>query len=175
VIKHALLAGREDIVDLLVQHGATWPALSDGERFIAAVAVGDVVTMRQLAVTHPNFLKSHHAMFAAITRNNPGVVGALLRFGMSPDVGDEKNFRALHCAAQCGAVEAAKLLIAHDAEIDPFEQRYGGTPLTHACYHQQREMIDLLVPSPPYAQMFQWLCATPRRQLADIFSGARRG
>jgi hypothetical protein len=146
VIKHAVLAGREDVAELLVRYGAMRPQLSEDEEFLAATVAGDLAAMRRLALRHPEFLRSHHAMFAVIRLNRTDIAAALLDLGMSADVGDDKNFRALHYTTHCGAVEIARLLIARGAEIDPFELRYGGTPLTHAAYHDRANMVEFLVP-----------------------------
>jgi ankyrin repeat protein len=111
--------------------------------------------MRQLAQRHPEFLKHHEAMFAVIRLQRADLAEALLDLGMSVDLGDDKNFRALHYTTHCGAAEIARLLIARGAEIDPFELRYGGTPLTHAIYHERADMMELLV---PYSRNFRGLC-----------------
>ena len=155
MIKHAMLAGRADMVALLVQHGATCPSLSDQERFLAATIGGDLATMRRLATRHPEFLQQHEAMFAAIRLDRADIAAALLDLGMSADVGDSKSFRALHYTTHCGAAEIARLLIARGAEVDPFELRYGGTPLTHASYQGRAEMVELLV---PHSRNFRGLC-----------------
>jgi len=155
VIKHALLAGRTEVADLLVQYGATRPQLSEEEAFLAAAAAGNLETIRRLALRNPEFLKHSAPMFAAIHLHRAEIAAALLDLGMSPDVGDEQNFRALHFAADCGAAEIARLLIARGAEIDPFEQRYGGTPLTHAAYHERADMVALLA---TYSHNFRGLC-----------------
>jgi ankyrin repeat protein len=155
VIKHAVLVGRDDVAELLARHGATRPQLSEQEKFIAAPVAGDLAAMRQLALRHPEFLKHHEAMFGAIRLHRADIAEALLDLGMSADVGDEKNFRALHYTTHCGAAEIARLLIARGAEIDPFELRYGGTPLMHAIYHDRADMVELLV---PYSRNFRGLC-----------------
>lgn len=155
VIKHALLAGREDVIELLVRHGAMRPQLSDRERFLAAAAGGDLAVTRSLALTHPELLEQHEAMFAAIRRHRADIAEALLDLGMSPDIGDDKNFRALHYTTHCGAPEIARLLLARRAEIDPVELRHGGTPLTHALYHERADMIELLA---PHSRHFRGLC-----------------
>jgi len=144
VIRHAAAAGRQDLIDLLVRHGAERPELSDEERFIAATWKGDFAAVRELAGRHPGLLHSPEPMFAAIRQQRTDIAEFLLDLGMSPDVGDEKNFRALHFASHCGAQEIARLLIARGAEIDPFEKTYGGTPLSHANYHGRQEMIAIL-------------------------------
>jgi uncharacterized protein len=146
VNRHAALAGRSDLVDLLVRHGAKRPQLSEAEAFHVAAARGDIALIRQLAKEHPEYLRSPGAMFAAITAHHTDVAEALLDLGMSPDVGDEKNFRALHHTTHTGAIEIARLLIARGAEIDSLEQRYGGTPLSHADHHGRSEMIAVIAP-----------------------------
>lgn len=155
VIKHAVLAGNTKIVDLLVKHGATVPELSEEEAFAAAAMRGDIGTLRVLVKAYPDFLSKPVAMIAAIHMRRTKVVKLLLDLGTSADIGGYQNYRALHHAADCGAVEIAKLLIAHGAEIDPLETKYGGSPLTHALYNQQPAMVTLLV---PLSRNFRGLC-----------------
>lgn len=155
VIKRALLAGRDDVVELLVQHGAVRPNLSEEETFFAATLAGDLVAMRRLALGHPEFLKHHDAMFAAIRACRADIATSLLDLGMSPDVGDDKNFRALHYTTHCGATEVARLLIARGAEIDPVETRHGATPLSHAVYQRRPDMVELLA---AHSRDFRALC-----------------
>jgi ankyrin repeat protein len=156
VIKHAVLAGREDVAELLIRCGATRPELTEYEKFLAATTAGDIATMRELALRHPDFLRRHEVMFSVIRLQRADVAETLLDLGTSPDVGDDMNFRALHYTTHCGAAEIARLLIARGAEIDPFELRYGGTPLTHAAYQDRANMIELLV---PYSRNFRGLCS----------------
>ena len=146
VIKHAVIAGREDMVELLVRHGASRPELTENESFIAATVAGDFARMGELSVKHPEFLRSHEPMFAAIRLGRADIAEALLDLGMSADVGDEKNLRALHYTTHCGSEDIARLLIARGAQIDPIELRYGGTPLSHAVFNKQNDMVSLLAP-----------------------------
>lgn len=155
VVKLAAIAGQQEIVDLLVQYGAAPPVLSDKEAFIAAACRGDLATLRNLAGAHPDYLRDPHAMMAAIHYHRTDAVALLLDLGMSPDLGDTQSYRALHYAADAGAVDIAELLITKGAEIDPFENRYGGSPLTHAVYFNHAEMIAFLA---PLSRNFRGLC-----------------
>lgn len=154
-IKHAVLAGREDVAELLVRYGAVRPELSAGERFLVATLAGDLTTMRRLAQLHPEFLTYPEIMFAVIRLHRADLAAALLDLGMSVDIADEKNFTALHYTTHCGATEIARLLITRGAQIDPYEQRHGGTPLTHANYHDRAEMVELLA---QHSSNFRGLC-----------------
>jgi ankyrin repeat protein len=155
VIREAAAAGAEDIVDMLARHGATRPALSEPERFLAAARTGNIPELRRLAQANPALLNAPEAMFAAINAQRIDIVETLLGLGMSPDIGDDRNFRALHLTTHRGAADIARLLIARGAEIDPFELRYGGSPLTHATYHERPEMIAILA---PLSRNFRGLC-----------------
>jgi ankyrin repeat protein len=146
VIKHAAVAGRQDIVDLLVKHGARVTQLTDAEAFIAAAAQGGLGAVRERATAHPEFLRQPDAMIAAIHREQLEAASLLLELGMSPNIGEAHNYRVLHHAADCGAVDIVKLLIDRGAEIDPVETRYGGTPLSHAAFFRRSETVALLTP-----------------------------
>ncbi|MDE1148202.1 MAG: ankyrin repeat domain-containing protein [Azospirillaceae bacterium] len=155
VIKHAVLGGYGAVADLLVHHGATRPQLTAAEAFVAAVAAGDTATVDRLARAHPTLPTLPLAMTVAIARGATAMMETLLDLGMPPDVGDDKNYRALHVAADHGAVDIARLLIARGAEVDALEQRYGGSPLTHAVYHGHAAMADLLA---GHSRNFRGLC-----------------
>jgi ankyrin repeat protein len=155
VIKHALLEAREDIAELLVRHGAMRPQLSGEEQVIAAVMAGDLATARRLALAHPQFVAQYAAMFLAIRQQRADIAEMLLDLGVSPNVCDAQGLTALHFTTHCGATEIARLLIARGAEIDPFERRHGGTPLTHACYGGRADMIALLA---SHSRNFRGLC-----------------
>jgi uncharacterized protein len=146
VIKHAVLSGRQEVVDLLVRHGAKMPVLSDEECFLAAAMQGDVTTLRRLATEHPQSLHNNHALFAAIRQSRTDIAELLLDLGTSPNVSDSMGFSALHFTTHCGAVGIAKLLIARGASVDAIERRYNSTPLGHANYQRRPEMVALLAP-----------------------------
>jgi hypothetical protein len=140
------VAGRPDLVELLVAHGAERPALDEKQQFLAAAMQGDIETLRRLAARRPELLRSPDAMFGALPEDRTDVAETLLDLGMSPDVGDAMDFRPLHYSTHSGAVGIAKLLIARGAEIDPVERRYHSTPLGHANYQRRPEMVAVIAP-----------------------------
>ncbi|HEU4616889.1 MAG TPA: ankyrin repeat domain-containing protein [Gammaproteobacteria bacterium] len=146
VVLHAAVAGQRELVELLVAHGAEAPVLDEEHQFVAAALQGDIETLRRLAARRPGLLRAPDAMFAALPEDRTDVAEILLDLGMSPDVGDAVDFRALHYSTHCGAVGIAKLLIARGAEIDPVERRYHSTPLGHANYQHRPEMIATIAP-----------------------------
>lgn len=146
VIKHALLAGAADIADTLARHGAPQPQLSDVESFQAAVMRGDIAEAKRRLAGHPDCLTHPGPMMAAIGQDRPDLVEALLDMGMSTEVAGKDGVRPLHQAAGDGRLAIARLLIARGAEIDPFENRFGGAPLSWANHNRQPELIALLAP-----------------------------
>lgn len=169
VIKHAALAGSQDVIDLLVRHGAQRPALSGAEAFLAAAMQADAATLRQLADLHPEYLHGPHAMFAAIRQRRTDIAELLLGLGTSPDVADDKSFSALHFTTHCGAVEIATLLIARGADVDAIERRYNSTPLGHANYQGRPEMVAVIA---PFSRDIRGLCfAGAIDRLAELFAG----
>jgi ankyrin repeat protein len=146
IVRDAAVAGQQDLVDLLVARGAERPRLDDKEHFLAAAMQGDAEALRRLAQAHPDMLRDPAAMFAAIAQDRTDVAELLLDLGMSPDVGDNDNCRALHVTTHSGAVGVARLLIARGAEVDPVERCHHATPLGHANYHGRREMIAAIAP-----------------------------
>jgi ankyrin repeat protein len=155
VIKHAVLAGSQELIDLFVRHGAKPPALSEAEAFLAAAMQSDPDTLRQLARAHPEYLRSPKAMFAAIQRQRADIAELLLNLGMSPNVADDRGFSALHFTTHCGAADIASLLIARGANVDAIEHRYNSTPLGHANYQGRPEMVTVIA---PFSRDIRGLC-----------------
>ena len=146
VVTHALVAGRQDVVDLLVRHGARLPALTDIENFHAAAARGDVGEIRRLAGEHPAWLRAPEPLRLAAERNDVPTVTLLLDLGVPPDISAGSGERPLHAAAAAGAVEAAALLLTRGADVDAIDLRYNATPLSTADFHDQPALIALLAP-----------------------------
>ncbi len=120
--EEAVVAGRMEIAELLLRFGA------------------EKTEVR--AQTRPPYFALHRAA----RENRVDDIHRLIDSGVSPDVADDKNMRALHEAGYANALDAAKALIERGAEIDAVEQRYGGTPFGGASHFLNRDVMDLLAP-----------------------------
>lgn len=129
LVKQAMLDGRNDLVRLLVDNGASPVELDGQEAFTAAVARGDESEARRLLAGNPGFLVSPAPLFVAIRQGRPEIAALALRLGVSPDAQTHDGVRALHEAAGSDAIEIVALLVEAGAEIDPIERRYGATPV----------------------------------------------
>jgi uncharacterized protein len=171
VMKHALVAGNQNVIEVLVRHGAHRPVLSDAEAFLSAAVQGDTTTLRRMSELHPEFLQRPDAMFAVIQQRRGDIAELLLNLGTSPDVADEKGFNALHYTTHCGAPGIATLLIARGANVDAVERRYNGTPLGHANYQGRPEMIAVIA---PFSRDIRGLCfAGAIDRLTELFATDR--
>jgi ankyrin repeat protein len=142
----ARLMGRVAIADLLLAHGADpqHRPLQGEELFIAACMRLDRAEAARLAQEHPEYLRSHLAMFEAAKLDRPDVIALLLDLGVPLEIADKSNTRALHQAAAHNALRAAQFLIDRGAEIDPRETSWGATPIGWAGHHDHPEMLALL-------------------------------
>jgi uncharacterized protein len=118
----AIFQGRREIAELLIRHGAR------AEEVQARV------------------LQPYESLCKAAEENRADVIRRLVASGVSPDIADEKNTRALHHAAWNNSLDAAKVLVELGAEIDPTEQNYGGTPLGGSSHFFNWDVANFLAP-----------------------------
>ena len=99
------------VAELLVRYGATRSsmALNPMQTLIAACLRDDKAAIRDEIARHPEFLKSHEALFAATRYNRREAVELLLDLGTSPNVESPEGERALHIAAYDDAVDVGEL------------------------------------------------------------------
>jgi uncharacterized protein len=145
VREEALVYGHVSMAQLLERHGATTASLQGHASFQAACMRLDRRAARTLAAAHPEYLLNAAPMLFAARANRADVVALLLELGMNVDVADGTLQRGLHNAAASGAIEVAKLLIAHGADIDRPTTRYGGA-MGFAAHFAQREIAAFLAP-----------------------------
>jgi len=144
----AVRAGRTGIAELLLRYGAhrVEVDLNEEDAFVAAVLRLDRHAVEDALAQHPEFRDSSKAMFAAVREDRPDAIALLLDLGVSVNVRDEKDQRALHVAAWHNSLRAAEVLIAHGIEIDIYEERHNSTALDFALYANHTAMIELLAP-----------------------------
>jgi uncharacterized protein len=118
----AVTQGRREIAELLLRHGAR----------------EEVVPISPL--------KPYDALCRAAEENRPDDIRRIVASGVSPDLADEKNTRALHHAAWNDSLDAAKVLVELGAEIDPTENNYGGTPLGGATHFFNWDVANFIAP-----------------------------
>lgn len=138
----ALLGGFTELAQLLMDFGARPARLDDVQRFQAACMSGDRDTAERLVAAHPEYLGYPGPMYQAADGDRVDVAHFLLELGVSPDV-SHGSWTGLHACAHNGSVRVAKLLIEHGATIDIRERRYKATPLGHANWAGQAEMVEL--------------------------------
>jgi ankyrin repeat protein len=144
--EEAVLRGHLNVAEVLVRYGATPAAvaLSPVQAFVAACLRADRAAIRDAIATHPEFLTSHEALFAAAKHNRRDVAELLLDSGTSPNIESPAGERALHVAAYSDAVDVGELLIARGADVDPIGRKYENTPLGGAMHCRSTRMIALL-------------------------------
>jgi ankyrin repeat protein len=144
----AVESGRDEIAELLLRHGARRVAITRDplQSLIYAAMRLDRTRVRELLRDQPELRSNPQPMFHAAERNRADVIHLLIDEGVSPDVADDKNTRALNHAAWSDAPEAAKALVERGAEIDPVERNYGGTPFGNASHFLHRRVMEFLAP-----------------------------
>lgn len=139
----ALLGGYTELAQMLREHGAQPEQLDGAQAFQAACMSGDRATARRLLAKHPEYARFPGPMYQAADRDRIDVIDLLLELGVSPDV-EHGGWTALHSCAHNNSLRAAKRLLERGATTDIREKKYRSTPLGHAVWAGQTEMIELL-------------------------------
>ena len=149
--EEAMRRGQLEMARLFERRGARPSdpsALSDLDRFTAACMRLDRKEAAARAAEHPALLDAAQPITLAAQWDRADVIELLLDLGVSADVASPERAgeRPLHTAAYFGSVNAAKVLLARGAEVDPREGRFGATPFGFAVWASQAGMIELLGP-----------------------------
>lgn len=134
------------MADLLERHGARPAPIPPEAAFHIACLRLDATAARTLAEAEPDYLQEPGPLLLGAGQNRPDVIRLALDLGVPVDLAAPNGLRALHHAAQSGAPEAARLLIAAGADVDRRGGDYQATPLGYAIFHKHEAMIDLLAP-----------------------------
>ena len=134
------------MADLLERHGARPEPIPPAAAFHIACLRLDAAAARALAEAEPEHLRDPGPLLLGAGQNQPDVIRLALDLGVPVDLAAPNGLRALHHAAQSGALDAARLLIAAGADVDRRGGDYQATPLGYAVFHKHDAMIDLLAP-----------------------------
>lgn len=150
--QNALLAGRSDVAEMLVAHGARREPLEGREAFVAAANACDRAQAEARLDGHPEYLQVVEPLVEAAQRGRLDVGRLLLELGMDPNGTGRHGNRPLHEA--CRDRRFCELLLAHGA--DPRSRAFGGTAqdwarhagdLVMARWHAERsrDVLDAAV------------------------------
>jgi ankyrin repeat protein len=144
--EEAALRGETEIVRLFECDGRPigTTTVTGTHAFVIACLRHDESTLRALAAEHPEFVTQADAMFEAARRNDTAAMKLLFDLGVSTDVEAADHTRALHIAGRADSLEAAELLVAKGAEIDPVETTWQGTPIGTATYSGCERITEFL-------------------------------
>lgn len=85
------------------------------------------------------------ALGIAARNNHAGIVAALLAAGADPNLpGGEDGTMPLHHAAERGAIESARVLLDHGADVNAGTVRFGWPAIHFAALKERTEMVAFL-------------------------------
>jgi uncharacterized protein len=136
----ALVAGRRDLAELLVAHGAEPVPLEGIDAFVAACNANERAEAERLLAEHPEYLDHVDALVDAVMHRNRAAVMLLLDLGMDPNRPGRHGHLALH--AGCEDRELVEALLAHGA--DPGARCFGGSAAAWARHAGNTAMARML-------------------------------
>lgn len=108
------------------------------ERFVAACARGDRPGAESLLGQDPALRdalgpEEHGKLHGAAERGDAGVLDTMLACGFDPNTRDRDGVTPLHRAALAGQAEAARILLAHGADVAALDGMFAASPLVWAA------------------------------------------
>ncbi|MEZ0297886.1 MAG: ankyrin repeat domain-containing protein [Candidatus Methylacidiphilales bacterium] len=138
----AMKAGARDIVQLLLERGATVESLSPTQAYISYLLLGDQPRLARLLEAHPQVHSTLNgedrlALVRAAEQGNTAAIPRLLDAGFDIAYkGDHPwGITPLHGAAWHGWADAVDVLLAHGAPVDvPANEPESSTPIVWAAH-----------------------------------------
>jgi ankyrin repeat protein len=149
-LDEAALSGADDMVELLIDHGARL-------RLPAAVALGRSADVASALRNDPDGLKPGNRWGTLIVRAGEqargNVIESLILAGASVDVRDSTTtsvdgtagYTPLHAAAFRGNADAVAVLLKHGANPNVRDSKYYGTPAGWADYAGHQDVRDQIL------------------------------
>ncbi|KAK6219191.1 hypothetical protein LQW54_002440 [Pestalotiopsis sp. IQ-011] len=147
-VHHAAFYDREDIVSVLIEHGAdirTRDVYGDSPLGDAARYGADKVVqllLEKLDQSDISFLNT--AFIGAATGNEGQIVTRLLDSGADKNYQNEREQTALHVAASRGLTDIVRMLLLRQATVD-IQNMYSETPLAEAVLNSHPDIVGLLL------------------------------
>ncbi len=155
-LHYAALGGHEEVVELLLQQGATintfnaqgltplFMASRDGHEKIV-----ELLSSQQEANLESGDEEAHTPLCVAVANGHLRIFARLLRRGANPHAKDKNGMIPLHIAAKRGNTDAVKSLLktldgGKRGNIDELDNA-GNTPLLYASATGKKELVEALV------------------------------
>ena len=137
--------GFGEILDLLVDHGAERPELSDADRYRIAVVGGDEVEARRLLEGDPSLSDQPGMLIQSAHQGEIDRVRLILDLGCDVNARNPNGRAALHEAAWKGDLEMMQLLLDRGAECEIRSNDHDATPIGFANHAGRLEARDYLI------------------------------
>ena len=142
---NAVIVGRNDIADYLVEHGATTEVLSRDDQFKSVIAAGDDDGIEKIIEQDPVLMESTDFLHHAAQEGTLVTVKKLIDIGFDINSLREDGRSILHHYAWENDAIAVKELVALGAKIDIQDNQHQSTPLGFAIFNNASKVINYLV------------------------------
>jgi len=152
----AATSGHADLIEVLVELGASEPQLDTAGRYVAAALAADAAGLTELRSEQPDIDAAVRTAWPSLVvwaavAGSPGAVALLVEagfdinaLGRTDTVAPGAWETALHHAASTGDVALARALLELGADPDVRDHRFDATPLGWAQHFDQSELVELL-------------------------------
>ena len=142
-----------EIIKLLLEHGADINGkIRDGETPLSRACYYNRTEVAKLLLdlgADPNIkdAEGKTPLYWAFKRNHTEIIKLLLEHGADANIKDKDGYSLLYHACRYSKnIELVKLLLEHGADKSiNVKNKYGGTPLSHACDWNNIELVKLLL------------------------------